>query len=249
LDVLNVELDKGETRSDWLQRPLTKRQLHYAALDVIYLLKLYQNLEPKLEETAYLSALFEESGFLIEQVFSAWSQPETAYLKLRGAWDLPESSQSLLQALVVWRDETALKENIPKPWVFNDASLIEIARLKPENIIELKCIKGLQSKSYRQFSERLITLVNSFEYEKKADFQLVDAPVKGDELVMYRKLKAVITSISKETEIPAQLLGSRKMLESLVIHCHRNNNQDFTIEFKGWRESLLGLKFSEILLR
>ncbi|MFT6906981.1 MAG: ribonuclease D [Oleiphilaceae bacterium] len=247
LDVLNVELDKGETRSDWLQRPLTQRQLHYAALDVIYLLKLYQELKPKLEEIDYLNALFEESGFLIEQVFSAWSQPETAYLKLRSAWDLPESSQSLLQALVVWRDETALKENIPKPWVFNDASLIEIARLKPTNVIELKRIKSLQSKSYRQFSERLITCVNSFEYEKKADFQRVDAPVKGDDLVMYRKLKAVIASVSEETEIPAQLLGSRKMLESLVIHCHRNNNQDLTIEFKGWRASLLGLKFSEIL--
>jgi ribonuclease D len=119
--------------------------------------------------------------------------------------------------------------------------------MMPTNVIELKRIKSLQSKSYRQFSERLITCVNSFEYEKKADFQRVDAPVKGDDLVMYRKLKAVIASVSEETEIPAQLLGSRKMLESLVIHCHRNNNQDLTIEFKGWRASLLGLKFSEIL--
>ena len=241
LDVLNVELDKGETRSDWLRRPLTQSQLHYAALDVIYLLKLYQDLKPKLERTGYFNAMFEESAFLIEQVFSAWYQPETAYLKLRGAWDLPESSQSLLQALVVWRDETALKENIPKP------SLIEIARLKPKNVIELKCIKGLQSKSYRQFSERLITIVNSFEYKKQSDFQFVDAPVKGDELVLYRKLKTVIANVSKETGIAAQLLGSRKMLESLVIHCQRNNNHDFTLEFDGWRKQLLGVRFHKVL--
>ena len=247
LDVLNVELDKGETRSDWLKRPLTKSQLHYAALDVIYLLKLFHILKPKLEEAGFLDALFEETGFLIEQVISAWQQPESAYLKLRGAWDLPKSSQSLLQALVIWRDETALQENIPKPWVFNDASLIEIAALKPKNVIELKRVKDLQSKSYRQFSERLIAVVNAFEYNEESDLQLVDAPVKGDELVMYRKLKSVIASVSKETGIPAQLLGSRKRLESLVIHCHRNNNRDFTPEFTGWRKTLLGLRFSKVL--
>ena len=34
---LDVELGKGETTSDWLQRPLTPEQEHYAALDVAYL--------------------------------------------------------------------------------------------------------------------------------------------------------------------------------------------------------------------
>ena len=34
---LEVELGKGETTSDWLQRPLTAEQEHYAALDVAYL--------------------------------------------------------------------------------------------------------------------------------------------------------------------------------------------------------------------
>ncbi len=245
LDVLNVELDKGETRSDWLQRPLTKSQLHYAALDVIYLLKLYEVLEAKLQEAGYLEALFEETGFLIEQVFSTWQQPDTAYLKLRGAWDLPESSQRLLQALVMWRDETALEENIPKPWVFSDNLLIDIARLKPKNVYQIKQLKGLQNKSYRQFSERLISLINSFICDDQTEFTLVESPVKGDELLMYRKLKSVITNVSKETDIPAQLLGSRKMLESLVIHCLRNKNDEFTKEFTGWRKALLGQQFNK----
>jgi ribonuclease D len=247
LDVLNIELDKGETRSDWLQRPLTQSQLHYAALDVIYLLKLYQVLKPKLEAAGFLEALFEETDFLIEQVVNAWHQPELAYLKLRGGWELPKESQQLLQALVVWRDQMALQENLPKPWVFNDASLIEIARIQPKNVIELKRVKGLQSKSYRQFSERLIAFINSFEFNKDSQLQLIDAPVKGEELKVHRKLKAVIANVSKQTGIPAQLLGSRKMIESLVIHCFRNGNKYFTEEFKGWRLPLLGQQFSKVL--
>lgn len=248
LDVLNIQLDKGETRSDWLQRPLTQNQLHYAALDVIYLLKLFHELQPKLKEVGFLDALFEETAFLIEQTFTAWYQPETAYLKLRGAWELPALSQKLLQALVIWRDETALQENIPKPWVFNDALLIEIAHIKPSNVIALKRVKGLQHKSYRQFSERLVAVVNSFDIDAvESGFQLVDGPVKGDELAMYRKLKSVIESVSKKMDIPAQLLGSRKMLESLVIHCIRNKNTGFTLEYNGWRKALLGEQFRKVL--
>lgn len=250
-DVLGVELDKGETRSDWLQRPLTSSQLHYAALDVIYLLKLYQELKSKLIDAGYFEALFEETNFLVEQVFSAWYHPDLAYLKLRGGWELSENSQRLLQKLVAWRDQMALQENLPKPWVFNDASLIEIARIRPKNVIQIKQVKELKSRSYRQFSERLITLIESFDNGNSADdplnFQLIDAPVKGDELKVFRKLKTALTGVAKETGIPAQLLGSRKMLESLVIHCYRHGNEGLTEEFSGWRRPLLGLQFSKIL--
>ena len=249
LDVLDIELDKGETRSDWLQRPLTQSQLHYAALDVIYLLKLYQELKPKLESSGFFEALFEETDFLIQQVVSAWHQPDLAYLKLRGGWELPEDSQKLLQALVIWRDQMALQENLPKPWVFNDASLIEIARIRPKNVIELKQVKDIKSKSYRQFSERLIDLVNSFdaEGESESELQLIEGPVKGEELKVYKKLKSVVTSVSDKTGIPAQLLGSRKVLEGLVVHCYRNDNKCLTEEFKGWRLTVLGQQFTEIL--
>tara|TARA_R110002167_G_scaffold164939_7_gene361872 strand:- start:964 stop:2115 length:1152 start_codon:yes stop_codon:yes gene_type:complete len=247
LDVLSIELDKGETRSDWLQRPLSQSQLHYAALDVIYLLKLYRELKPKLEAAGYYDALFEETGFLIDQVVSAWNQPRLAYLKLRGGWELSHESQKLLQALVIWRDEIAFQENLPKPWVFNDAALIEIARIRPKNVIELKQVKDIKSKSYRQFSERLIAVVNEFDGDLHSELQPIDAPVKGDELKLYKKLKAVISKISDETGMPAQLLGSRKVLESLVIHCYRNDNKCFTEEFTGWRLPLLGQQFKKIL--
>ncbi len=38
---LDIRLDKNETRSNWIRRPLTDSQLKYAALDVEYLIHLY----------------------------------------------------------------------------------------------------------------------------------------------------------------------------------------------------------------
>lgn len=247
VEVLSVELDKGETRSDWLQRPLTQSQLHYAALDVVYLLKLYDVLKPRLQEAGYFNALFDETNFLVSQVFSAWESPELGYLKLRGAWELNEPTQRLLQALVVWRDATAFRENIPKPWVFNDASLIDIVRLKPAVPADLKRIKGIQGKSIRRFSEELISTIEKFDVDLSVQFKMIDAPVKAEELVIYRRIKSEVAKISKQTGIPTQLLGSRKMLESLVIHCNRIKNKTLTTEYLGWREQIMGDNLRRIL--
>lgn len=243
-EVLGVELDKGETRSDWLQRPLTDSQLMYAALDVIYLMKLYDALRPKLMDLGYLDALYEETRYLTEQSFNIWEKPEQAYLKLRGAWELPESSQRLLQSLVIWRDKTAVSANIPKPWVFDDASLIEIAKQRPRSVHDIKRIKSVSGRSCKQFAESLLNVIKDFEINS-TDFQVIDAPLRPFEMPLFKKLKSIVNDVSRETGIPAQLLGSRKMLEALVIQCTRNKskNMQFTEEYQGWRKPLFEKRF------
>ena len=43
-EICDVDLPKGETRSDWLQRPLTESQCEYAGLDVTWLLPVWREL-------------------------------------------------------------------------------------------------------------------------------------------------------------------------------------------------------------
>jgi ribonuclease D len=249
--VLEVELDKGETRSDWLQRPLTDSQLRYAALDVIYLIKLFKVLQPKMISLGYLSALFEETRFLTEQSFNAWDHPEMSYLKLRGGWDLSAEAQHLLQELVIWRDKTAVSENIPKPWVFDDASLIEMARRQPKTIFELKRIKSVAGRSSRQFGDAVVAVINQSR-TLPTDFKFIDGPLKPDEMTLFRKLKAVVNEVSKQTGIPAQLLGSRKMLEAVVIQCSRHQEgnvcaEGLPAEYLGWRRPFFEQRFMKVL--
>ena len=52
---LGILLNKNETRSNWLRRPLSDSQLKYAALDVEYLIHLYNQQKKELSISSKLS--------------------------------------------------------------------------------------------------------------------------------------------------------------------------------------------------
>ncbi len=67
---LEISLDKRETRSNWLRRPLTDSQLHYAASDVEYLIHLFLEQEQKLNQSNKIDWLNEDLEFLISNTFN-----------------------------------------------------------------------------------------------------------------------------------------------------------------------------------
>lgn len=250
--VLGVELDKSETRSDWLKRPLSDSQISYAVKDAEYLCQLYHALKSGLEEAGLYDACMEETQSMVAQVMESWLQPEMAYLKLRGAWDLPPEQQWQLRALVQWRDQTACTRNKPKPWIFNDAILIQIVSRQPRKSHDLNRIKGVSHKAVQKYGEQVVELLASSLTEIEAHpemldtFVLIDAPVKGDEMDTYRRLKKIVASLSEESGISAQLLGSRKMLEQLVVAVQREQSGHWPSAFRGWRSAYLSEPFKEV---
>ena len=97
-----VELSKGETRSDWLKRPLSANQIKYAALDVAYLPRLYQE----------LSAALEREG-------------KSEY------WRLNARQLGALRDLSLWRERVSRQRDKPRSWIARDADLIVLAQKLP----------------------------------------------------------------------------------------------------------------------
>jgi len=238
--VLGVELDKGETRSDWLQRPLTDSQIDYAVKDTAYLVPLYHELSSGLKARGLYHAVLEESDRLMGQSLDATKYPEKGYLKLRGAWDLTKEGQQRLQALVSWRDQLAQEKDVPKPWVFTDQQLIGIAQRPPRSMGELSRLNGLKPKSVRLYGEAMMGVLEDFIVQDDDAFEIVERPIRGAELDVYKRLKKIVQSVESKTGIAAQLLGSRKMLEALVISRLRHGNNGLGPDFSGWRAGLMG---------
>jgi len=80
--ILKIELPKSETRSDWLQRPLSQSQISYAAVDVEYLYTLAELFITALEEKNRLHWVREDCDKLLND-FSSGQNPELAYLRVR----------------------------------------------------------------------------------------------------------------------------------------------------------------------
>jgi len=67
---LGIVLNKNETRSNWIRRPLSDSQLKYAALDVEYLIHLYKIQEKELSKTSKLMWLNQDIENLLKVTFS-----------------------------------------------------------------------------------------------------------------------------------------------------------------------------------
>ena len=67
---LGIVLDKNETRSNWIRRPLSDSQLKYASLDVEYLIHLYKLQKEELSKSNKLIWLEQDIQRLLRMTFS-----------------------------------------------------------------------------------------------------------------------------------------------------------------------------------
>ncbi|WP_082878526.1 MULTISPECIES: ribonuclease D [unclassified Oleiphilus] len=243
---LDIALDKGETRSDWLKRPLSSKQLQYAAADVYYLETIYKNLLERLIKSPWQSAVEEDCARQVESIESAVADPQNAYLKLRGAWDLPLTKQALLQKLVCWRDEMAVGKNLPKSWVFGDASLIEMARTRPTAQNSLFSLPKVKPKSVKRFGLDAIALISNEQEVVPEGFTPIAKPIKGKELEFYKKIKSLVAKQAATANIDPALIAGRKQMEAWVIHYWRDQNPDLPDLINGWRSDLIGQPLTEL---
>ncbi len=70
---LGIVLNKNETRSNWIRRPLSDSQLKYAALDVEYLIHLYKMQKEELSKSSKLNWLDQDIKRLLELTFDTHS--------------------------------------------------------------------------------------------------------------------------------------------------------------------------------
>jgi ribonuclease D len=140
--LLGVQLPKGETLTEWRNRPLTPAQVRYAFDDVRYLLPLWERLDQRLEALGRRDWAREEFERL-----RVWSTPEETpverWRKLRGLGSLDRRRLGVVRALYQWREETAARTNRPARAVCRDDLLVEIARRNPTREQDLRVIRGL----------------------------------------------------------------------------------------------------------
>jgi ribonuclease D len=112
-ELLDISVDKGETRSDWLRRPLSPSQLHYAADDVLHLDALHRTLTARLETQDRMAWLEEDCARMLNN--AAQDEGERwPHLGMRSAQFLERDGQIRLLRLLRWRDAYARDHDRPR---------------------------------------------------------------------------------------------------------------------------------------
>ena len=144
--LLDEVLDKGETRSDWLRRPLSAAQLRYAALDVVYLLPIHKRLSREMAALGR-TAWFEEELEHRRRARAADKQPEAAYCRVRRRQALAPAHHAVLRALSQWRETEAMARDIPRKHLLTDEVLITLASAPSVDAASLENVRGLSQRA------------------------------------------------------------------------------------------------------
>lgn len=235
------ELDKGETRSDWLQRPLTRSQCDYAALDVLHLHTLYRQLHTRLDSLGRLDWLDEECQRVCRRAErdTLDPQPQT---RLHAAADWSREKQSMLRRLLLWRECAARALDKPRPWLINDKLALDLVAQAPASLDDLRDrMRGQRAMRSAQCKALYAEIRRPLAQEEiEATVAIAPSPDREQRNTI-KKLKQAVNLTAEELDIPAGLLCPRRLLEDLLI------SGTWPEELKGWRRPVLEPRFAPLL--
>lgn len=251
--MLGLKLDKGESRTDWIARPLTEQQCQYAANDVLYLFQIYPKLHQQIVELDRLEWVYQE----IQQLALKKTMildASNAYLTVKNNWKLRGVSLYALQLLTKWRLEQARKRDLALNFVVRESNLVEIARSLPTNKGAVFAIDGMTPQEARIHGEALLAIVNE---AKQAPSDLYPPDISRlMERSTFKKVSAEIRELcikkAQQLSIPVEVLGSKKQIQHVL-----KNHWKLLDELQqagvvpdllcGWRASLLAPELQQIL--
>lgn len=243
--VLKINVDKDQTRSDWLARPLTADQIRYAVSDVYYLQDLANALISQLK---------------IKQQYE-WVLEDCQHFCLAMATQLPlddiyldtanyrHNSRQLMQLkhLTIWREQLAIQLNQPRSFILKNNTMHHLVERPPKNLHQLA---GFEIKAgiIREYGKIILRLLNELPHANEWP-QRIPRPYRFQDANTKIRLEQKIAQISQALEIPEDILMRKKWLTELTqfVLQGRQDLTELSPYLRGWRLNCLTLPVIEII--
>ena len=245
--MLDVDIDKGETRSNWLARPLSPAQLSYAANDVLYLMNLSEKVKQELDSKSLLNFALEDCQHLTQEI--ATETPLHLLYQDIGNYRHSRRQLMQLQQLAVWREHMVKALNTPRSFILKNSSMIDLVEKNPKNAFQLSGVKDIRQNVVREHGKTILDLVKFLP--EQADWPLRMArPIRHSSKDVGEKIDHLIQNVVNETSIPKEVLMRKKWMNALHQHVvFHNDEQDLPDYLLGWRYDLLTQPLIQLLRR
>lgn len=231
--LLELTIDKGETRSNWIKRPLRPAQLKYAALDVCLLPMMYRQLRSQLLELGRLEWLQEDCTRLLNKARTA-SDPTQSWKRINGNGRLDETSLAILQALCTWREAVAEKSNLARGFVIKDTALLTLANQKPGTLEALSKLDIWHPKSIQRHGQTVLNIIQQcLDRGLKARSP---AALEPEHRKLMSNMRRLVLERSTKLKLEPALLASRRELEGLILS---PGGEPVPERFLGWRKDII----------
>ena len=260
---LGVQLDKSQTRTNWLQRPLTDKQLAYAGDDVIYLYRLHEILDQRLDLSGRKSWFDEETTHLNNQLGNFQIETDSLWKRVKGSNKLPRDKLAIVQYIAEWREQLAQREDKTRRRVLADDIVI---RLAIEAVDDIHLLDAVLGPRYRFDETDKLVLLTAIENATRSSpeswpdnrFSLLDNEQKR----LLKTLQQSINDKADELGISSAVLASRKDLEKIILTTvteHDSNKgsrssptkkqhaRSILTDVETWRYQLFGQRLTEII--
>jgi ribonuclease D len=232
--LLDVTLVKGQTRTDWSKRPLTRAQIDYATDDVLYLNEIAGLLAERLRALGRESWALEDCRALEEPRLYE-PDPADAWKRLRNLRQLPAAMRARAKALAVWREKIARERDLPRGWIVTDEALFKSAESAPASRAELAAALAPQRPLGDALADSLLETLQAARGDEALESEPSrDGRPTPEQKALIDRLAAVVDARAAELGVLAEILAPRGELKALAL-----GERDAPC-LKGWRRGEIG---------
>ncbi len=232
---LGTHLPKADRLTDWLRRPLSDKQLVYAASDVEHLVELHARLADRLERRSRTAWLDEAIDELMAEPRGP-RDPEQVWRRIKELRHLRGRDLGVARMVAAWRETRAIELDVTPRFVLSDLGVVGVAVSRPTDVDELRQIRGVDGRALRgQSAQELVDIVR-----EAVDDPPRLRPTEGNPELPAELRPAVplvsawVNQLARNLEIEAALLATRSDLEDLL-----REDPDSRLA-TGWRAELVG---------
>lgn len=243
--LLGKVVDKTESRTDWISRPLALTQLEYAAFDVLYLFELKDLLFAKLPDPKFLPLLLAEGGQMISR--RQHQLPISfKYLEMKNSWQCPPRELAVLRELTRWRAQYAEQKDMALGLVLKDPVMYELAKRRPVTLDGLAQIQDLHPRELRRHGQVLLELIaqaKALSQEECPQTFYHQADFPGFKQAQ-QELADAVQQAATASGIPAGFLSVKRQLNEYLNWCWRVSDDErsqlpIPEYLRGWRRDIL----------
>jgi len=180
--------------------------------------------------------------------------PKTVYKQFKNASFLSPRELAILQALGEWRETNAVNRDMAVNFVVKEAHLLEVAKQQPKSLRDLNKL-GLLPIEIKRHGKQIIDLVK--QAQSLSDEELPEQLTRISDYPGYKKIvqgiRNKIAIVADKTNIPAELIGSKKIINELLNWVWKLTEEERAVGSKpvllsDWRAELIGNNLFEGLM-